>query len=174
MSFGKFLQVRERASYPALGQVRKAGASSPRSPHARAARDNMECAGRACSLYPSWRPRLVAQICNLLYRRVALGRTWNCLCAQQHSGARRLALRRLQICDTAECNSALRAWILKSWNLSTFCTLLIMAVLALLHFSASLRAAPALHWQTTPGGRYAELPVARTGKTGFTLLPPEA
>src|SRR6185503_7533073 len=55
-------------------------------------------------------PRPVAQICNLLYRRVALGRTWNCLCAQQHAGARRSALRRLQICDTAECNSALRAW----------------------------------------------------------------
>src|SRR6185503_8590397 len=54
--------------------------------------------------------RPVAQSCTLLYRRVALGRMWNCLCAQQHSGTPRFALRRLQICDTAECNSALRSF----------------------------------------------------------------
>src|SRR6185436_12994962 len=47
----------------------------------------------------------VAQSCTLLYRRVALG--W------ASETQRNLTIRqpcRLQICDTAECNSALRGW----------------------------------------------------------------
>jgi hypothetical protein len=45
----------------------------------------------------------LAQICNLLYRRIAFGR------ASESTIHSMLAeSRRLQICDTAECNSALR------------------------------------------------------------------
>ncbi len=46
--------------------------------------------------------------------------------------------------------------------------LFLMGVI-ILHYPAS-----ALDWKTIPGGRYAELPAPGHGRTGFTLLPPEA
>jgi predicted NACHT family NTPase len=52
---------------------------------------------------PRHGPKAVAQSCTLLYRRFAIGR------ASKHSSALELpTVRRMQFCDTAECNSALR------------------------------------------------------------------
>src|SRR5713226_9302128 len=52
--------------------------------------------------------------------------------------------------------------------------LLIMAIAAFLLISNKTAAAAGLlNWQTGPGYRWRELPVPTTGKTGFTLLPPQ-
>jgi len=52
--------------------------------------------------------------------------------------------------------------------------LLIMAIAAFLLIpNKTAVAAGRLDWQTAPGYRWSELPVPATGKTGFTLLPPE-
>src|SRR5712691_2354463 len=49
-----------------------------------------------------------------------------------------------------------------------------MAMAAILLITNKTPAAgAALNWQTAPGYRWSELPVPATGKTGFTLLPPE-
>src|SRR6266478_2552851 len=50
----------------------------------------------------------------------------------------------------------------------------LMAIAAFLLLTNKTSAAgAALNWQTGPGYRCRELPVPTTGKTGFTLLPPE-
>src|SRR6266849_5980904 len=50
----------------------------------------------------------------------------------------------------------------------------LMAIAALLLMTNKTPAAgAALNWQTGPGYRWCELPVPATGRTGFTLLPPE-
>jgi hypothetical protein len=51
----------------------------------------------------------VAQICNLLYRRIAFGRAWKSWGALQDRGGRRMPF-----CDPADCQSALRAEELSS------------------------------------------------------------
>src|SRR5580765_8491077 len=50
----------------------------------------------------------------------------------------------------------------------------IIATVALVLISGGAAGAdPALNWQTGPGYRSIELPVPASGKTGFTLVPPE-
>ena len=55
----------------------------------------------------------VAQICNLPYRRFLIGRRLTWSSRSKHSSGRRM-----QFCDTAECNSALRSNL---WDLDRAC-----------------------------------------------------
>src|SRR5713101_2327109 len=53
--------------------------------------------------------------------------------------------------------------------------LLVMTIAALpLMTKKAAAAGAALDWQTGPGYRWSDLPVPATGKTGFTLLPPQS